>query len=242
MMAGYGAYLYIQRTTQPYIDPLVAQIYDRAAQVSSYAQYVETSQVSEAGTLQIKGEYFVDDAHGNYASYSTTTYRQTKGIPVVFLLENRTVGTDVYVRLTNKSPGVKLSVPAVGTWEHFPANSIPVTYQNIAVAGPVIDDLKLLDGHGKYLVLDSNHGMTSFDNNRFIRYTFKLSRLAELSKDGGIRTIAQRVGNEGLVDLWIDPLNSEVAHMRLTNGTSYTSTTTFSRINGTFDIKAPEGQ
>jgi hypothetical protein len=242
LAVGYGAYRYLYGAQKQSFDPLVEGVFDRAAQVSSYAQYVETRQVSERGTMQIKGDYLVDDTHRNYASYSTTTYTQAKGAAVVFLLENRTIGADVYVRVLNKSPLVKLSVPAIGTWEHFPANSIPATYQNIAVAGPVIDDLKLLDDRGKYLTQDTNHGMTSFNNNRYMRYTFRLSRLAETANDGGIQTIAARIGKNGLVDLWIDPLSTEIAYMRLTDGASYTSTTTFSRFNEPLGIEAPSGQ
>ncbi|MFM2330842.1 MAG: hypothetical protein RLZZ26_349 [Candidatus Parcubacteria bacterium] len=242
IVLGYYAYRTLHTPAEQKLDPVLQQVLDHTAQVSSYAQYVETKQVSEAGILQIKGDYLVDDTHKSYASYSTTTYKQARGTPVVFLLENRSLGSDVYVRLLNKSPLVKLSVPAGGTWAHFPANSIPVSYQNIAVAGPVIDDLKLLGNHGEYLIEDANHGMTSFGSSRYIRYTFKLSRLAEVANDGGIQTIAGRVGKDGFVDLWIDPLSNQAAYMRLTNGTTYTSTTTFSRFNESLGIEAPMGQ
>jgi hypothetical protein len=234
-----GAYLYLHRAQKTHFDPLIEAVIRHAAQVSTYAQYVETRQVSQAGILQINGEYLVDDTHQNYSAFSTTTYKHTGGSPVVFQLENRAIASDVYVRIINKSPLVRLSVPADGTWQHFPATNIPTIYQNIAVAGPVIDDLKLLGSAGDYLVQDTNHGMTSFGGTNFIRYTFKLSRLAELSSDAGVRTIASRVGPTGLIDLWIDASSTEVAHMRLTNGSTYTSTTTFSRLNEPLNIKAP---
>jgi hypothetical protein len=242
IVLGYYTYRSLHSPPEQKFDPVVEQVLSHTAQVSSYAQYVETKQVSEAGILQIKGEYLVDDTHKSYASYSTTTYKQAQGTTVVFLLENRSLASDIYVRLLNESPSVKLSVPAVGAWAHFPANSIPASYQNIAVAGPVIDDLKLLANHGEYLIQDKNHCMTSFGSSRYIRYTFRLSRLAEVASDGGIQTIAGRVGKNGFIDLWIDPLSDEAAYMRLTNGTSYTSTTTFSRFNEPLGIEAPAGQ
>lgn len=239
--ASIAGYLYWQATAGTRIDALLRETFAHAAGTTSYAQHVETRTVQAGNTLRIAGEYLVDDAGSRFASYSTTTLLRAKKTPVVFLLDDIAVGSDVYVRLTNETPGFRLAVPATGTWQHFFANAIPNAYENIAATGPQVDDLKLLSDNGAYLSLVRRDGPVRIHGKNLARYSFKLSKRALSASGGTIRDIASRVGPQGCVDIWIDASSSQVTLMRLYGGPDYTSTTTFSRFNMPLGINAPTG-
>lgn len=237
LLIGIG-YAYWHSTSEYRFNALLKAALANAAKTTSYVQHVETTAGSDGNTLDITGTYLVDNAHKRYASYSTTTLSRPKSQPVVFFLGDISIGSDVFVKITNKTPKFQLSIPADGVWKRFPANAIPAAYKNIAVVGPTLDGLRIFGNGGGYLSLIQTRQET-LKGTVLSRYTFMLSRLAEMARDPFVKDIADHVGRDGTIDVWVDPSNEKVVSMRMTDGLSYTSTTTFSDFNEPLGITAP---
>lgn len=201
---------------------------------------METGNRSGGGDLHIIGVYLVDHAHKEFAAYSTTTLERAGQSPISFLLDDLSLGSDVYVRVKNETPAFRLAVPADGTWQHFPAYAIPSAYAGIAVAGPLVDDLALLADNGAYVSFVKDDGPAHLEGALLTRYTLALSPSVTTAPTSVVRDTAKLVGPNGAIDLWIDPSNATVVAMRLTNGSTYTSTTTFSRFNVPLYLSAPQ--
>lgn len=227
--------------SKPAFDPFLKAVFATTAKTSSYSQAVETESPSEGATLRILGTYLVDSGQSRFASYSTTTLSQAGGPSVVFQLADISIGTDVYVRLTNKTPQFRLSVPANGTWVRFPANAIPAAYDGIAIAGPQMEGLKLLADNGAYLALLKKEQPQAIAGKPLLPYAFALSKAGLAAEDPDIRQVADRIGPKGTIEFWFDASSTEPVYLRLSDGAGYVSTTTFSRFSEALGIEAPPG-
>lgn len=231
-----GAYLYWTRPEA--FDPALQKAFSNAANAGSYEEQVQTQDSLSGRTLNVDGTYLLDAPADRYASFSTTTL-VTVGSkkPVIFSLDNISIGSDLYTRVQTES-NVPLAVPSSKTWQHFQADAIPSAYAGIAVAGPLLDNLKLFEGGGKYLTLTGEPVQEQQGGATLTHYTFKLSPAADLSSSGTLGVLMERIGEGGSIDVWIDTSDGTIRYMRFKNA-SYVSTTTISNVNATLSIEAP---
>jgi hypothetical protein len=222
----------------PRVDPLLARTFAYIQTIGSYAQNVQTEASINGQKLRIVGTYLVDDQHGKYAFVSTTTLTATGQKPVTFTLDNISIGSDVYSRV-DAPAGTHLSVPASTAWHRFRADGIPPAFTNIAIAGPLVDNLKIFGNSGAYLALEKKDGVEHIGGSPLTHYTFALSPAGTRLSEGPLGVVAGRIGQTGTIDVWLT--SDGVPVVLVFTGAGYVSTTTVSRINGSLQIAAPPG-
>ena len=233
-----GGYIYHRLHTVLPLDAAMQQALSKVSSITSYSQVVETQTRIGNRTLHIVGTYDVDTAQGRYASYSTTTLcigADPTGHS--FTHDDIALGHDVYLKIDSADPLLRSSMQRVPQWEHFTSDAIPQNLTDIAIAGPIQDNIAILGHHGDYLSLLHAHGLVQWGDASLVRYTFTLSRQAASVRDGPLNALIGRVG-PGTIDVWIDPQSFEVRHLLFTNP-PYISTTTISGINTPPSITAP---
>lgn len=237
VITAFGTYTWwISRPGGPALDPLMHSAFSRAEDVKTYLQYVDTTIAFPDRTLVITGRYLSNEPAMTYDAISTTTL----GIPGVderpsFRLHTISIGTDVYVTIASESPLLRGSIP-VTDWKHFKADTIPPELTGIAISGPVLDNLQLLKGHGRYLRLAESVGARSWGTSTLSVYRFTLSG-SRPSETGTVTALMDRIAT-GTVDLWVDPATADVRHMVFSNDPYY-STTTLSAMNAVPEVVPP---
>lgn len=228
---------YISQTRFGRFDPTLLDALRRVNTVSSYSERVDTTLFLSDRTLRVEGNYLIDAQNQRYASISTTTLNLSSSNTVIsFSLSNITVGKKLYTRVSSTSTK-RLSVPADGTWKTFSIDAIPKEYENIASAGPTLDTLKLFGKNGSYLTLVTRPLDVRSATTSLLHYTFKLAHSA-IESQSDISSLVQRLGENGMIDLWIDPLSKKIRSYVFTNG-GYHSTTTIESINEPLVITSP---
>ncbi len=224
------------------IDAPLKQALSEASKVSSYSQYIDTVVQFPARSLRIIGTYDTDTRNERYSSYSTTTlYIGTDRTGHTFTHKNIAIGKDVYVKIETNDKMLKSSIQQSHTWRHFTGDAIPTSFESIAIDGPIEDNLQLLGGNGKYLALTRKHGLESLNGEMLLHYSFKLSGKSEGTPAGPLTALMDRLGSNGLVDLWIGKDTAMPRVLRFKTDT-YTSTTTLSSINMPLSIVPPIAQ
>lgn len=207
--------------------------------VTSYSQYVETQIKIDNRTLRIVGIYTVDNATKQFASYSTTTLLiGNDAKPHIFTHQNIAAGDTVYFKIESQDALLKSSIQSSPHWRSFKNSEIPKNFTSIAIAGPIQDNLAVLSERGTYITLQRNSGTTQWGEESLLRYTFILSKKAFAVSDGPLNALVQRIGQQGTVDVWIDPQSFKVRHMVFANA-PYFSTTTISHLNTPLPFEIP---
>jgi len=224
----------------PFIKPLapdetLLQAYRNAVQVHSYAENVDTEVQIAGRILSIRGLYLVDDGNLRYASVATTTLidpgstrRQS------FTVHNISIGSDVYSLISTPDDSLREAIRADATWHHYKSTAIPADLSGIVIAGPILDNLKIMSQNGAYLTLIAKKAPDP--KTHLAPYTFTLSPVAPQA-GGVLETLAARIGS-GTIHAWIDVRDSTVRQLAF-NAANYHSTTTFSRFNEDLPIEAP---
>ncbi len=206
--------------------------------VTSYAQDIQTETKIDTKSLVITGLYINDYKSNTYLSYSTTTLIVAGDPnPHLFTHQNISIGETVYLRVQTQDLLLKNSIQGTPQWQKFKNSSIPQKFANIAIAGPIQDNLSLLSQNGAYLILHKKYGLVHFKDETLLRYTFSLSKNIATIPEGPLRAVVGRIGS-GTIDVWIDPQNFQVRYLLFTN-TPYISTTTISNINTPPSIGIP---
>lgn len=221
-------------------DSLLLRVFERINTITSYTQSVETEITLSDRTLIVRGEYYLNGPENSFESIATTTLR----IPVgakdeehSFTLRNISIGDQVYSRIETQSPVLRETIPHSPEWRHFTKGQIPEAFADIAVSGPILDNLLLFSQSGVYLRLLESHGEEALGDERFARYSFVLSE--SIPRLGGtLGTLVGRIGDSGRVDIWIDPASATLKQAVFT-GENYHSTTTFFSMNIPRMITAP---
>ncbi len=227
-----GAYaLFASRHTAPG-DPLLGRVYERAAQVQAYTQDVRTEVRFPGQTLTIEGRYLVDRTAKRYASVATTTLRSGKLPSRSFTLSNVSLGTLVYARVDTRDGDLVASFPRVGAWERFDARAIPERYAGIAIPGPILDNLRILDDSGSFLVPLG----APVPEDGLMRYRFELAPAHRGVTEGTLAVLLGRIAT-GTVSLWVTP-EGEPRQLAF-DGAGYRSTTTLSALDTPLTIEAP---
>ena len=228
-------------TSGVYKDPTLRAAITKVRAIHSYRQTVETQVEFPTRSLHISGVYDVDTTHGNYRSVSTTTLSlpgQPQG--AIFTQANISIGKDVYTQIDTTSRELKNTIPATSTWQHFTENAIPSIYSGIAIAGPILDNLRIFDRSGMYLIQNGLPVSVQWGTESMHRYSFKIDPESLQETSGTLGALFGRITATGSIDVWIDASN-DIRHLRFENA-SYHSTTSLSRINEDLQILPPPSQ
>lgn len=206
----------------------------------TYEVSVETSTNISGRTIDVLGLYRLDFDAKRFGAYATTTLTIPEEVPSkrthAFTLLNISIGDDVFVKIDTESPFLSTTIPHSPEWRHFSTDSIPPDFIDIAVVGPVIDNLALLGNEGEYLLLSSEPVSKTYLGADYRVYTFKLSQAASAVTGGTLEPLVSRIG-DGDVMLWIDETNS--IRLMTFSGENYVSTTTILSVNTPLYIPTP---
>lgn len=233
--AALAFWLFFPREEVP--DALLRNTFANAPVIHAYTQHVATETDIAERTLRVEGVYHINRTSSSFSSSATTTLTIPDGSePQVFNLANVSVGEDVYVKVETADESLRSRIPHSPEWRHFNRLQIPDAFKDIAIAGPILDNMLLFSENGVFLRLVDNRGREDWGSESLARYSFTLKNTPE-SVGGTLRTLFDRIG-DGTVDIWVDPDRAEVRHMVVASD-AYYSTTTFSNVNHTPDIAAP---
>ncbi|MEN9413256.1 MAG: hypothetical protein RLZZ342_343 [Candidatus Parcubacteria bacterium] len=236
LAAGTSLFVSIIPKRDAELDALLARSIELHANVASYEQHVETEAAFPGRGLSIQGIYRVDRLRGRYEGISTTTLSFPGGPKnIAFSLHNTAIGRFVYVHVHTSSPVLKGTIPATDTWQRFSADAIPETYQGIAVPGPILDNLRILNTVGTYIVQNNYPERTQEGDRKLARYTFTAHSVTE--EPGTLQALLSHIQN-GIVVVWIDIETAKPVRLAF-HAPSYHSTTTLSRIGEDVSIEAP---
>lgn len=209
--------------------------------IKSYVANVKTTSAGTDRTIVVDGIYTIDRARGAFASFSTTTLSaETLKKPLIFSVNDISIGADVYTKVESNNPSFKLSVPVSSKWLHFKAPAIPMDYANVAVNGPILDNLRILDSEGAYIWPLKGPETATWATETLAKYTLRLSGKTPPLDNGTLRSLSEHIGKNGTIELWIDTNAAEIRHM-VFQGDSYRSTTTISSLNSPVVVEVPEG-
>jgi hypothetical protein len=191
--------------------------------VTSYTQDSKVRLLLEDRTLEVQGIYRVD-RKGRYASWATSTLFIPGEVPREFLLENVSFGEEVYMRLTTKDPYLEKSIAHSPEWRHFSRTTIPPQFVDIAVWGPIIDNLLLFSEEGAYLEMRNDPVLEKVGEQEFKRYD--LVRAKKFPTPGSTLAMLLERADGASITVWIDPGEARV-HRLLITKEGYESDTLF---------------
>ena len=212
--------------------------------ISSYSQQVETETIESGRKIQVSGTYHIDRQRNKFYSLSTTTLFVPDDTGDLqnhsFTLENISIANVVYTKITTESEMLAKTIPVTEKWERFIAGSIPPKFNNIAIAGPVVDNARLFAKKGGYLKVLDEPGEDVIDGRPHMRYVFALKE-ESFSSEGSLDlgTIPQRIGREGTAEAWVDNETRQITKIILKNA-PYVSETRLSNHGSPPPILAPK--
>lgn len=232
---------YIDRQAHEFDAPLIAAL-EKVSTIQSYVQYVDTSTVVSDRPLRVYGWYTVDHTNRTYSAFSTTTLQVPEGIQGAgghdFTHDNIAIGDTVYVKVDTKSEFLKPSINDSHEWQRFDRNDIPDPYKNIAIAGPILDNLRVFANSAEHLELIRKFGLETIEDKILRHYRFKLKSI--VPKESTVGALSERLGSAGIIDIWTDDETATIQRMVFTNE-PYTSTTSLSSFNTAPPTTPPPG-
>ncbi len=233
-------YSYVLLTAPPKLDNRMLSALKAVQALGSYEMAVETRTRFSDRDMTVSGTYLLDLRNERYASLATTTLQIPNARGRIeshsFTLENISIGDDVYLRIDTESPLLRESIPYSAEWRQFTGGTIPAEFTDIAVHGPVLNNLALFSGNGKYLRLLEKPQEFVIEGVRLFRYRFELSDTASDVSGGTLRSLLNRIGR-GSVDVWLD--ETPAVRVMTVHGENYVSTTTVIGVNTPLQISAP---
>lgn len=220
--------IYVFTTYFTHFDTDSRALFSKFGSVSGYSMNVETVLELPEKTLSISGEYSLNRPKQSYGSVTTTSLGEKEGPTQVFTLTNIAIKNIIYVRIDTEDEALKKTIPTQGSWFHFPSTEVPPQFAQIAVPGPVLDNLLLLTDSGKYLSLIENKGQEAMLGATTTHLVFRLSGKKPRTKGGSLHALLERIG-PGSIDVWTNNENPLLV-MHFRNGT-YRSTTTITSLN-----------
>lgn len=206
----------------------------------TYEIVVETTTALSDRTLEVLGLYRLNFDTKRFGAYATTTLTIPKEKPRnrthTFTFLNLAIDNDVYVHIDTDSELLRKTIPHSPDWRHFKADTVPAQFKDIAVSGPVLDNLALLDKMGTYLTLLGQPAERTHGGEQFRVYEFNLSEKAGSVSGGTLEPLLRRIGS-GHVFVWVD--ESPAVRMMTFFGDNYSSTTTVRSVNSPVEITAP---
>lgn len=232
-----GISMYVSRHQFSRFDATLKSTFANASDAKFYDERVETTLLMQGSRLQLVDLYRLDRAHNRYYSISTTTLIFANSKPsIVFSVSNISLGQDLYTKVGGVS-NAQLSVPSDNIWRHFTISSIPRNYENIAVSGAILDNLKLFERAGEHLIQIATYATSTIDGKLESHYLFKLSS-SRTAVDPVIQPTMSRLGSSGKIDIWIDSATQKISTIVFHNE-SYFSTTTIDYADQPFSLATP---
>ncbi len=236
-----GAYFVLYGARSALYDARLEIALTSVEHVVTYEALVDTQSTFSDRNIAVSGLYKLDFNARRFGSFATTTLFIPTEKPGErshqFTLSNISIGDDIYVKIDTTSPLLEKTIPHGPTWHRFSKTTIPKEFTNIAVSGPVLDNLEILSGHGHYLSLQSEPVERTVHDERLYVYEFTLSPKAATVAGGTLQSLIERIQG-GAVELWL----SEEGAVRILSfsGENYTSTTTILSVNNPVSITEPE--
>ena len=235
-----GAYLLYERGFAPSFDKRLQAALVGVQAPHTYVMLDETHTRVSDRSIDIYGLYSLDFDGNSYSTVSTTTLVLPDGNPPknvhVFTLQHRAIGDDIYVKIETKSPLLMKTIPHSPEWKHFKNAAIPERFVDIAVPGPILDNLSLLGKNGAYLSLRGKPTDITAASTTYHVYSFTLSKKTAEVTTGPLKSLIDMIAT-GTVDIWVDDTPS-VRIMR-TSGDNYTATSTIISVNTPLFITPP---
>ena len=232
-----GVYYLYHVMSQPSFDGLMVRVLAQTATIDSYEERAETDVSVSKRRLLIAGVYKIDLKAHKFSSDSTTTLVALQGSGKapsgVFSLRNVSLGDDVYYRVATKSTDLAYILSGGSEWHHYVKGSIPPEVTEVAVSGPILDDLALFRSGETYLNFDRKVG--TFGSTT--QYLLHLSGVSGPS-EGPLHDLISRVGLKGHIDLWVDETSANIKSVHF-SGEDYESTTTIINLRHPQEITAP---
>jgi len=233
------ALLYIHLAGSRYeFDDLMLKVLAQTALQTSYAERAETQVRVSGRYLWIDGIYKIDLKNDLFAALSTTTLGEADGsarrTTQIFTLSNISVGKEVYFNLETRSKELGYIMTEGAGWHAYKSDAIPSRLTNIAVSGPILDDLALFRDDGMYLtpVRKIEKRM-----NNLVGYELKLSGKSPTT-DGPLSSLIGRIGNTGKIYVWVDEKTTSISSVHF-SGNGYESTTTILNFDTEQNISHP---
>lgn len=229
LIAGAGVFLFLsfwQYLRPPAAlelrDPLLSNALMKVKEMPSYAQEVRTEAIFPGRRLKIEGVYLVDRGQNRYSSVATTTVFTPKGgKESSFTLSNISIDNEVYTRIASDDPTIQASFGDSSMWNHFSSTAIPSRFAGVAIPGPVLDNLRILEDNGGYLSLIASS--TREKKTGFTRYLFELAPAHRGAPAGTLQALMGHIA-DGTIEMWVD--DDATVRMLAFSGPDYRSTTT----------------
>ncbi len=215
-----AAWFFLSR--EPRHDALFEAALQNADATTAYTQDSTVRLRLDDRMLEVRGIYRVD-RKGRYASWATTTLIIPDEPPREFVLENISFGEEVYMRLTTEDPYLKKSIAHDPAWRHFSHTAIPAQFVDIAVWGPIIDNLLLFSEKGAYL---SPEGAPVLDTGEQALQRYTLTRKDRAPAAGGTLAMLLDRAAGAEITVWVDEKESRI-HRLLIKKEGYEADTLF---------------
>lgn len=230
-------YTLIQREALT-LDAPIKEAFAYASGALTYSQQVETTAYFPERKLFIFGTYDVDTPQRKFAAYSTSTLSILHDpVAHTFTHTNISIEDTIYVKVETEDPLLQKTVQTDPGWQRVHKDAIPEKLASIAVWGPIQDNLKILSENGAYITLTKKWGEYTVGGELLRRYSFKVSGKTPESKTEALSALLDRIGKDGVIDIWIDARSA--VRMLTFQNPSYVSTTTLSKVNQPLTIEAP---
>lgn len=206
-------------------DEVTLRAFENAKISSIYRENNETIAQFPDRRLQIEGTYLLDLGGQSFASVATTTLHAINGsnISVLgsFTIENVSIADDVFFKTETESPHLSYILSPGRGWHHYVTSRIPPSVVDIAVHGPIQDDLAIFRDGIVYLRPESGGAR----ENELTHYRMIPSGIST-DTPGPLHDLLARLGSSGHVDVWIDAKDSQIRRVHF-SGENYESTSTF---------------
>ncbi len=234
-----GYYLY-QASHVRTLDSRLRAALEDVQNPRTYEVEVTTATALSDRSIEVLGLYKLDFDADRFGAYATTTLTIPKAKPSerthTFTFLNLSIENDVYVHIDTDSELLRETIPRSTDWRHFKADAIPAQFKDIAVSGPVLDNVALLGKRGAYLTLSEEPTERQFRGEQFRVYEFTLSEKARAVVGGTLEQLVRRIGS-GHVFVWVD--ETPAVRMLTFAGENYSSTTTVQSVNRPVTITPP---
>lgn len=235
-----GGFFYFRADQSEVLDTQLQAALQAVQSHRMYEATVETATALSDRSIVVFGLYRLDFERNRFGTYATTTLTIPRNKATErthnFTFRNLSIENDIYVHIDTQSALLRKTIPYGPEWHHFSADAVPAQFKDIAVFGPVLDNLALLAKNGAYLSLSGEPSERMYGGELFRVYSFKLSEKAASASGGTLQSLIRRIGT-GDVHIWLD--TTPRVRLMTFRGDNYVSTTTILGVNSAVEIEAP---
>ncbi len=229
LLVAIGAFSYLLYS-QKKDDDLLNAVYAALEDVETYTQVVTTETELSDRKLFVEGVYTNDRKQGIYSSVATTTLLiRSSDDSYTFTLSNIALPNEVFVRIDAEEGALSTTVPVNQGWTRLPADAVPQEFKDIAIPGPILDNVSIFQKSGSLLSLTKRLGEDSVFGTPLRRFEFTFKAGATIP-DGPAKALYGRLEDGGTISVWVTPEDATLHHIVFSNP-PYISTTSIQAIN-----------